>query len=62
MCESTVYLKTDQGEEMLMEEVARLVVTDSGILMSNLLGEEREFPARISSIDFLDHRVTVVRD
>jgi predicted RNA-binding protein len=62
MCESTVYLKTDQGEEMLMEEVARLVVTDSGILMSNLLGEERESPARISSIDFLDHRVTVVRD
>ena len=62
MCESTVYLKTDQGEEMLMEEVAHLIVTDSGILMSNLLGEQRKFPARISSIDFLDHRVTVVRD
>jgi predicted RNA-binding protein len=62
MCESTVYLKTEQGEEKLMEEVAHLVATSSGILMSNLLGEEKEFSAHVSSIDFLNHRVTVVPD
>ncbi len=45
-----------------MDEVAHLVVRSSGIVMSNLIGEEKEFSARISSIDFLNHRVTLVPD
>ena len=59
MCESTVYLKTEHGEEKLMEEVAHITVRGSTLVLAGLLGEEMTVPARIVSIDFLNHRLTI---
>jgi predicted RNA-binding protein len=59
MCESTVFVKTKDGEDKVMEEVARIEVRGRSIVMSRVLGEEKMIDGRIASIDFLGHRLVI---
>ncbi len=60
MCESTVLLKTMDGERELMVDVVSLKVHDSEITMANLLGEQKTVSGHIESIDFLSHELVIV--
>ena len=60
MCESNVYLKKDETEELIMENVA--AVTPAGentFLLKGLLGESMEVKAIIEDINLLGHRITL---
>lgn len=60
MCESNVYLKKDDTEELIMENVA--AVTPSGenmFLLKGLLGESMEVKAIIEDINLMGHKITL---
>ena len=59
MCQSTVYARRGEGQEdeVLLEEVTRLVVTDGEVSMTTLFGEPLTVSGRIQEIDLTRQRV-----
>jgi len=60
MCESNVYLKKDDNEKLIMENVA--AVTPAGadtFLLKGLLGEVMEVKAVIEDINLMGHKITL---
>jgi len=60
MCESNVYLRKDNTEELIMENVAAVtpVGTDT-FLLKGLLGESMEVKAIIEDINLMGHKITL---
>ena len=58
MCESNVYLKKGDKEELFLENVGSIVPKGGGIIhLSSILGEEKDIQAEIENIDLLNHKV-----
>lgn len=59
MCQSTVYARRGEGQEdeVLLEEVTRLVVADGEVSMTTLFGEPLTVSGRIQEIDLTRQRV-----
>ncbi|MCP4670223.1 MAG: CooT family nickel-binding protein [Desulfobacula sp.] len=58
MCESNVYLKKDNGEELIMENVAAISpVDEKTFLLKGLLGESKEVKAIIEDINLMGHKI-----
>lgn len=59
MCESSVYLREDEGDRLVMED-AVLVENRGGVIkVTDILGDEKEFPGTLQEITFLDHRIVI---
>ena len=60
MCESTAYLMAESGEEeLLLEDVAKLVPAQGKITLISILGETKEVSAEIDHIDLMKHRIVL---
>jgi predicted RNA-binding protein len=59
LCESTVYLKGEEGEAAVMEEVASIRPVPGGWLLVNLFGEKKEIAGEIEEIDLMGHRIVI---
>jgi predicted RNA-binding protein len=59
MCLSKAYVARNGEPELVLAEVASLRVENERLLLSTLLGEQKEITARIKEIDFLTHRITL---
>jgi len=60
MCESNVYLRTDNSEKLIMENVAAITPIDKdSFLLKGLLGESMEIKAIIADIDLMRHKITL---
>ena len=60
MCESNVYLKKGDSEELIMENVAAVTPVEEGtLLLKGLLGESLEVKAIIEDINLMGHRITL---
>lgn len=59
MCIATVYVDEAGQKETVMQDVVSVELEDHGILMTTILGEEKLLKAKIKSIDFLKHTVTI---
>ena len=58
MCESNVYLKKDNSEELIMENVAAISpVDETTFLLKGLLGESMEVKAIIEDINLMGHKI-----
>lgn len=57
MCEANVFMVTQGTEKELMKDVLALEVKDDHLLLTNLLGDQKEVHARIKNIDFSAHKV-----
>ena len=57
MCESKVYLATEEAEELVMEDVTSIRPEGQGYQLVSLFGEEKLVRGRIREIDLLKHRV-----
>ena len=58
MCESNVYLKKGDEEELIMEDVSLIApLPDGRLQIQNILGEEKEVSATIEVIDLMDHKI-----
>jgi predicted RNA-binding protein len=60
MCESNVYLKKGDTEELIMENVAAVIPVGADTLaLKGLLGESMEVKATIEDINLMGHRITL---
>jgi predicted RNA-binding protein len=59
MCESKVYLATEETEELVMEDVTSIRPEGEGYRLASLFGEEKVVEGRIKEIDLLKHRVVL---
>ncbi|MCG8686050.1 MAG: CooT family nickel-binding protein [Desulfobacterales bacterium] len=58
MCESNVYLKTGDQEELIMENVAAITPSENGtFLLRGLLGEQKEVSGVIEDINLMGHKI-----
>jgi len=57
MCLSKVYFDRDGKKEVLLEEVASVVVTGGKLQLKTLFGEQKEVDAHIKEIDLLGHSI-----
>jgi len=59
MCESNVYIRDEEDEKLVMEDVAQLKDHDGKVWIVDLLGEEKEIVGKVEEITFLDHKVFI---
>lgn len=58
MCESNVYLKYGEREELVMENVAAITPSEDGkYLLRGLLGDVKEIQGVLADINLMAHRI-----
>jgi predicted RNA-binding protein len=58
MCESNVYLRENDIETLIMENVAAITPSDEGIfVLKGLLGERMEVKGVIEDINLMGHKI-----
>ena len=57
MCLSKVYFDRGGKKEILLEEVATIIVDDRKLQLRTLFGEQKEINARIKEIDLVAHNI-----
>jgi len=58
MCESNVYLRKDNDEKLIMENVAAITPVDQDtFVLKGLLGESMEVKAIIQDINLMGHKI-----
>ncbi|MFO7748643.1 MAG: CooT family nickel-binding protein [Desulfobacteraceae bacterium] len=58
MCESNVYIKNEDSEELVMENVAAIIpVEATRFLLKGLLGENKEITGKIADINLMSHKI-----
>lgn len=61
MCESNVYIKKEDKEELVMENVAAITpMGENRYLLRGLLGDSREITGRIEDINLMAHKILFV--
>lgn len=59
MCLSKAYLTSEEGEELILDEVSSVENKNGALIFTNILGEEREVEGVIRSIDFMDNKIVL---
>ena len=59
MCLAKVYVHTDGAEELVMENVAHVVVNDGRVLLTSLFMETEELQGRITSVDLVKSKLVL---
>jgi predicted RNA-binding protein len=57
MCEVKVYLKKDEKEELLLEDVILVSSENDQIFLKNIFGEEKKVKGKIKKIDMGEHKI-----
>ena len=58
MCESSVYIKKNGTEELVMENVAAITPSGKGrFVLRGLLGEQKEVQGVIEDINLMGHKI-----
>jgi predicted RNA-binding protein len=57
MCLSKVYFDRGGKKEILLDEVASVIVDDGKLRLKTLFGEQQEVDARIKEIDLVAHSI-----
>ena len=57
MCESSVFLATETGEQLVLAEVTAILPEEDGFLLTTLFGERKHVRGKLKQIDLLKHRV-----
>lgn len=58
MCEANAYFLKEGGEEELVfENVDRVIPREDGILMEDIFGKKKIFRARIKEMALVDHKI-----
>lgn len=61
MCESNVYIKKGEKEELVMENVASILpVEDGKYLLRGLLGDSCEIKGKIADINLMAHKIIFI--
>ncbi|MDY7019508.1 MAG: CooT family nickel-binding protein [Chloroflexota bacterium] len=61
MCLAKVY-ETTEGDKLLLEDVAYMIIEGSRVEIGNLFGERKILQGKVRQVDFLKSRVQLERD
>ncbi len=61
MCLATVYMEEDGQKKEVMRDVARIEPNRDGLHLLTLIGEGKQFHAKIKSIDMMDSLIVLER-
>lgn len=59
MCEANVYVKSDSKDEMVIEEVNKIIPEGDLLKIEDIFGEIKLVKGRIKEIILLDHKIIV---
>ncbi|MEK7449612.1 MAG: CooT family nickel-binding protein [Planctomycetota bacterium] len=59
MCETNVYLRQNEKEELILKEVATISSQEDGLLMRSIFGEQKNIKARIKEINLTDNKIII---
>ena len=61
MCESSVFLRKNQSETLVMENVAAILPQPEGkLILKGLLGDSMEIKGRIDEINLMAHKIIII--
>lgn len=61
MCELTVYLLEEGGQELVMEDVATITPDGDRLVLTDILGQQKIVEARLKELKLLEHKVYLTR-
>jgi predicted RNA-binding protein len=61
MCMAKLY-EAEEGDNPILEDIARMVIVDGRIEVETLFGEKRVFQGRVRQIDFLKSQIQLEKD
>ncbi len=60
MCQSNAYLIDGNNEELILEDVAKLLFeNDNQIRLISLFGEEKSVKGELDKVDLLNHKIFI---
>ena len=60
MCESSAWLhRSDDDEELLLEDVVQMRPEGANIVLTSILGERRVIEAELVQVDLMRHRIVL---
>ncbi len=62
MCLSQAYLEDSNGSEPVLEDVASLEVKEDTVVLTNLLGEEKEVSGNLNRVDFQNNELYIEKN
>ena len=58
MCEANVYFLNDDGsEELVLEDVDKIIPTDDGIILESIFSERKQVKAAIKEMALVSHKI-----
>jgi len=61
MCMAKLY-EAKEGDKPILEDIARMVITDRRVEVETLFGEKRVFQGKVRQIDFLKSQIQLEKD
>ena len=61
MCMAKLY-EAKEGDKPILEDIARLTITDRQVEAETLFGERKVFQGRVRQIDFLKSQIQLEKD
>jgi len=61
MCMAKLY-EAREGDKPIVENIARLTITDRRVEVETLFGEKRVFQGKVRQIDFLKSQIQLEKD
>ena len=61
MCMAKLY-EAKEGDKPILENIARLTITDRQVEVETLFGEKKAFRGKVRQIDFLKSRIQLEND
>ena len=61
MCMARLY-EVKEGDKPVVENIARLTITDRQVEVETLFGEKKVFQGKVRQIDFLKSQIQLERD
>ena len=61
MCMAKLY-EVKEGDKPILEDIARLIITDRQVEVETLFGEKRVFQGKVRQIDFLKSQIQLEKD
>jgi len=61
MCMAKLY-EAKEGDKPILEDIARLIITDRRVEVETLFGERKVFQGKVREIDFLKSQIQLEKD
>lgn len=57
MCEANAYIRQDGKDELLIEQVDKIIPQGEELFLENIFGQQKRIKARIIEMGLVDHKI-----